>query len=214
MPYSYSRTCKMLALVRIVTGIVFILVGYYKVSSIVFARQVFPGLLDRALELTAASWIHPVLQYIISFGPSRIAISVGFFELFIGVALVLGLVVRVATLFGMVYTFGLLVSSWNQSEGTLSMLQTGDHQFRNLFPFLVMLLLGSGHAGETWGLGALYHHHRMRRLSDLSRLASQANESRPEFEGDEFVASDSQFDTEFVDEFGDREHEHEPTLRG
>jgi signal transduction histidine kinase len=38
-----------------------------------------------------------------------------------------------------------------------------DEQLRYILPFFIFLLLGIGHAGENWGLGALYHKHRHKR---------------------------------------------------
>jgi uncharacterized membrane protein YphA (DoxX/SURF4 family) len=162
MAYSHSRVRKTLAIVRVLTGGVFVSVGAYKVSSLEFARKLFPDLLDVGINGGAVSWVRPILEWIVSYGPARIGIMIGFVELFIGIAMVLGLAVRPAALVGMLYSAGLFLATWNQSASTSSMLQSADHQFRNVFPLLVFLLLGIGHAGETWGVGALYHHHRSR----------------------------------------------------
>jgi len=160
MAYSHSRLRKTLALARIATGSVFVLVGAFKVSSLEFARQMFPAFLDSGLHGAAAEWFRPVLEWIVNYGPGRVGVAIGFVELFIGVALILGLAVRPASLIGTLYSVALLLATWNGAGTAPSMLQTAEHQFRNLFPVLTFLLLGIGHAGETWGVGALYHRHR------------------------------------------------------
>lgn len=160
MAYSHSRLRKTLAIVRIGTGLVFVMTGAFKVSSLEFGREMLPAILDKALRGGAVSWVYPLLEGIRSYGPGRVGVAIGFLELFIGIALILGLAVRLAALVGMIYTAVLALATWNQVDTAPSMLQNGDHQFRNLFPLAIMLLLGVGHAGETWGLGAVYHRRR------------------------------------------------------
>jgi uncharacterized membrane protein YphA (DoxX/SURF4 family) len=164
MAYSHTRFRKTLAIVRILTGAVFVMIGSFKVSSLEFGKMVFPQFLENAIKSGAAEWIRPLLEWVVANGPARIGVTIGFVELFIGIALVLGLAVRPAALLGMFYSAGLLVATWNDAGTAPSMLQSTEHQFRNLFPFLVFLLLGVGHAGETWGAGALYHRGRRRLL--------------------------------------------------
>src|ERR1044071_640256 len=170
MAYSHTRFRKTLAVVRVLTGLVFIWIGSFKISSLEFAKVVFPQFLENGIKSNAAEWVRPLLEWIVSSGPGRIGVSIGFLELFIGIALVLGLAVRPAVLLGMIYSAFLLFATWNDSGTAPSMLQSAEHQYRNLFPFLVLLLLGVGHAGETWGAGALYH--RGRKLM-LERDADQ-----------------------------------------
>ena len=177
MAYSHSRLRKTLALVRILTGIVFVCVGTYKVSSIEFAKTVFPEFLDNAIRGGAVSWVRPFLEWIVSYGPARICVVIGFVELFVGIALVFGLAVRPAALVGMLYSAGLFLSTFDQAPATPSMMQSAEHQFRNLFPFLVFLMLGVGHAGETWGLGAVYHRRRARKWESETALATAAEAS-------------------------------------
>jgi uncharacterized membrane protein YphA (DoxX/SURF4 family) len=172
MAYSHSRLRKTLAFARILTGVVFVSVGTFKVSSMEFAKAIFPDFLDNGIHGGAVSWFRPLLEWIVSYGPARIGVLIGFVELFIGIAMVLGLAVRPAALVGMLYSAGLFLSTFDQAPTMPSMLQSAEHQFRNLFPFLVFLLLGVGHAGETWGLGSLYHHHRARKWEREAALAA------------------------------------------
>lgn len=173
MAYSHSRLRKTLALVRIATGLVFVTTGAFKVSSLEFGRAIFPAFVDNALRGGAVSWIQPLLEGIRSYGIAKVGIGIGFVELFVGTAMILGLAVRPAALVGMLYTGTLALATWNPIDTIPTMLQGGDYQFRNLFPFGILLLLGVGHAGETWGIGALYHRHRARKWA-------RGNEEREE----------------------------------
>lgn len=166
MAYSHSRLRKTLALVRIGTGVAFVSLGWYKVASLEFAKFAFPDFLDTALRGGAAGIVQPLLQWILNAGPARVGVAIGFLELFIGIALVLGLAVRPACALGMVYMATVWLCSWNPPAAGAQFLQTTEFQFRNLFPLLVFLQLAVGHAGETWGIGALYHHHRDRRWAE------------------------------------------------
>ncbi len=163
MAYSHSRLRKTLALVRIATGLVFLSTGAFKVSSIEFAKVLFPSFLDTAIQGGAAATVRPILEWIVSYGPGRIGVMIGFVELFIGISLVLGLAVRPAAIVGMLYSLGIFLATWNQVANSPSMAQNAEHQYWNLFPLVVFLLLGVGHAGETWGIGSVYHRHRARK---------------------------------------------------
>ena len=164
MAYSHSRLRKTLALVRMLTGLVFVLTGAFKISDLQFAKTQFPNFLDAAIQGGAAEWFRPVLEWFVSIGPARVGVMIGFVELFIGIGLVLGLAVRPAALVGMLYSICLFLATWNEvSSNAAGMLTSTEHQFLSVFPFVVFLLLGVGHAGETWGLGSVYHRQRARK---------------------------------------------------
>ena len=113
MAYSHSRLRKTLAVVRVITGVVFVSIGAFKVSSLEFDRMFFPEFLDSAVAGGAVTWFRPVVAWISSFGPVRIGVALGFVELFIGIALILGLAVRPASLVGMIYMGALFLATFN-----------------------------------------------------------------------------------------------------
>ena len=182
VPYSNVRLRKSLALVRILAGLVFVWMGAYKVSSLDFVSTVFPDFLDSAIHGGAATWMRPLFHTIMATSVGKVGVLIGLSELFIGIALLLGLAVRPACFVGMLYSFGLLAATWNPVEGgPATMLRTAAHHYRNLFPLLVFWLLAAGHAGETWGLGALYHHHRARKFdSEVVKDSAPARAVRME----------------------------------
>lgn len=163
--------------------------GLFKVSSLEFARSSFSDFLDSAIQGGAVEWLRPTLLWIEHYGTARFCIGIGFVELFIGFALVLGLAVRPAALVGMLYATALLLTTWHEVPGGPAMMQGSEHQFRFVFPAFVFLMLGIGHAGETWGLGALYHYHRSRAWErtpeDVARPAEVMAQGEEEIDEEE-----------------------------
>jgi uncharacterized membrane protein YphA (DoxX/SURF4 family) len=157
MAYSQQRLERTLAAVRIATGLVFLVTGEYKISSIAYARGGFRDFLEAAqyggaiqfyrLHLIPRMWDHP----------GFFATLTGFTEMTLGVGLLLGLAVRPVSLLGMAYMAHLTLATWWQPAQDALLWQHLSVQLPHIFAFFLFLLLGVGHAGELWGLGALYH---------------------------------------------------------
>jgi len=160
MAYSHARLRKTLALVRIVTGVLFLVMGEYKVSSLEFARVGFPQFLYDAMHGRGVSFYGSLLADIAGSRPGTFAIIVGLVELFIGVGLVLGLAVRPISLIGMFYMANLMLATWMTPGPDALLWQYLQGESVYIFGFFLFLLLGVGHAGENWGLGAIYHGRR------------------------------------------------------
>ncbi len=163
MAYTHVRLRKTLALVRIATGLLFIDLGWYKVSSIQFARIDFPQFLYDAISGGAIDWYGKFLTTYALHNSTKVAVIVGFVELFIGVGLVLGMLTRLVSLVGMIYMVNLVLATWYQPFPGEPLYHFPDEQWRHVVPFMLFLLFGIGHAGENWGLGALYHRKRHQR---------------------------------------------------
>jgi uncharacterized membrane protein YphA (DoxX/SURF4 family) len=158
MAYSDLRLRKTLALVRILTGILFVSAGVHKVSSWQFARIEFPEFVWGAIHGGAVGFYADFLGSVVGQHPSRWAALVAFTELLIGVSLVLGLAVRPISVVGMSYSLNLMLATWNVAAGSEAI-------WRYLIPmFFMFLLFGIGHAGERWGVGSLYHRRHRPRL--------------------------------------------------
>jgi uncharacterized membrane protein YphA (DoxX/SURF4 family) len=160
MAYSHARLRKCLALVRIVTGATFLVFGSYKISSMEFARVGFPQFLWDATHGSAVGFYASLLNTIVSNNMSKYAVLVGFVELFIGIGLLLGLVVRPIAVLGMLYSVNLILATWMAPGADQPLWRHLDGEMRHIALFLLFLLFGVGHAGENWGLGALYHRRR------------------------------------------------------
>jgi len=145
-----------MALVRFALGIVFCVYGATKLFDPQFFSTGFQFALTKAAG-TAADWYSPVVRTIWNH-PGMSAVAIGMLELFLGIALVLGLATRPACLIGMVYMLNKAAINWHsaagQGNGVWLFLDAHMEQFTL---FCLLLLLMVGRAGETWGLGALYH---------------------------------------------------------
>ena len=163
MAYTHARLRNTLAIVRIGTGLLLLYLGWYKVNSIEFARVDFIQFLTDAVTGGAPDWYATLLRTVVFPQPTKWAVAVGFLELTLGVGLVLGLAIRIMSVAGMFYMANLAVATWNQTSASEPLWHFPDEHLRYILPFFIFLLLGIGHAGENWGLGALYHRHRHKR---------------------------------------------------
>ena len=107
-----DRNAKVLAGLRIAVGLLFLIFGQYKV----FGRQFtlgggFQFWINRFLADGAYPFMVPVLrQFVLPHG-TALAFVVGYGELAIGIGLVLGVLVRTASVCGMIYMLTLLFSA-------------------------------------------------------------------------------------------------------
>ena len=109
MPTSSSRA---LAGLRIAVGVLFVIFGEYKVVSIQFTLGGgFQYWIGRFLQDGAYPFMVPVLKNFVLPHATPIAFLVAYGELAIGLALVLGILVRPASICGVIYMFALLFSA-------------------------------------------------------------------------------------------------------
>jgi thiosulfate dehydrogenase [quinone] large subunit len=110
---STDRNSLALAGLRIVVGVLFLIFGEYKVFGTQFTLHGgFEGWIHQFLQSDAAyPFFVPVLEKIALRHALLIAFLVAYGELAIGLALVLGICVRMASAFGLVYMLSLLFSS-------------------------------------------------------------------------------------------------------
>ena len=170
MSYNSERFHRVMAGVRIATGFAFCVYGGTKLFDPTFFESGFQFALGRA-SATAADWYYPVVHSL-WMHPGIYAVAVGMLESFLGLALVLGLATRPASLVGMVYMLNKIALTWHiAGQGNIAW-QVLDAHMEQLAVFGLLLLFLVGHAGETWGLGALYH----------SPMASRSSlRERPEY---------------------------------
>ena len=160
MAYTHTRLRNTLALVRIGFGLLFIDMGWYKVNSVQFARIDFPQFLYDAISGSAIDFYGKFLTNYVLHNATKWAVGIGFLELTLGVALVLGALTRLVSLVGMFYMVNLALATWYQPSPGEPLYHYPDEQIRHAIPFLIFLILGIGHAGENFGLGSWYHRKR------------------------------------------------------
>src|ERR1700674_4609979 len=107
-----TRNNYSLALLRIGVGILFLIFGQYKVFGTAFTLHGgFQFWINKFLEAGAYPLMAPILRGFVLPHATIIAFLVAYGELAIGLALVFGIVVRPASVFGMVYMLALLFSA-------------------------------------------------------------------------------------------------------
>ena len=163
MAYSHSRLRKTLAVVRVLTGVLFLLAAAHKISSWEFAKIEFPHFVWEAAHGAAVGFYGDFLGSLAVQLLASYAAVVAFVELFIGIGLVLGLAVRPISILGSVYMVHLMLATWNVPGPNGPMWRYLDNGGKLLPLLFLFVLFGFGHAGENLGLGSLYHHHRHRK---------------------------------------------------
>ena len=109
---SLDVNSRALALLRIGVGCFFLIFGEYKVFSTQFTLHGgFQYWINRFLEGGAYPFIAPVLRGFVLGHATPIAFLVAYGELAIGIALIFGILVRAASLGGLVFMLTLLFSS-------------------------------------------------------------------------------------------------------
>ena len=107
-----DRNAVVLAVLRIAVGVLFLIFGEYKVFGTEFTLGGgFQSWINRFLADGAYPFMIPVLKNFVLPHATLIAFLVAYGELAIGLALVLGLLVRTASTFGVIYMLTLLFSS-------------------------------------------------------------------------------------------------------
>ena len=108
-PYRNDRA---LALLRIAVGVLFLIFGQYKVFGTQFTLHGgFQFWINRFLEGGAYPFMEPILRGFVLPHATPIAFLVAYGELCIGIALMVGILVRPASIAGLVFMLTLLFSS-------------------------------------------------------------------------------------------------------
>jgi thiosulfate dehydrogenase (quinone) large subunit len=107
-----DRNAYALAGLRIAVGCLFLIFGQYKVFGTQFTLHGgFQGWIHRFINDGAYPFMVPVLQAFVLQHGTAIAFLAAYGEFAIGLALVLGVCVKIASAFGLVYMLSLLFSS-------------------------------------------------------------------------------------------------------
>ena len=149
---SSDHVPKTLATVRIATSVFFLLFGEYKVFGSAFAHGGFQQYLEGWLQQGVVSFYRPVLANLVLPHAVFFGYFVGITELFIGVCLLLGLWVRLASILGALHMVSLTLATWwDPGHGVPVWRYFGaelDH-LPLLFLFIIFMVAD---AGKKWGL--------------------------------------------------------------
>ena len=109
---STAPNSRALAILRIGVGVFFLIFGEYKVFGMQFTLHGgFQYWINRFLEGGAYPFMAPVLRGFVLSHATPIAFLVAYSELAIGIALIFGILVRPASVGGIVFMFTLVFSS-------------------------------------------------------------------------------------------------------
>lgn len=143
-----SRT---IAVVRILTGVLFLLFGEYKVASPAFAHAGFPQYLQGYVQGSAVSFYRPVLAmlipHVVFFG-----YLVGIVELVIAASMILGLWVRPISVVGALFMLNLFLASWWEPGHGVPLWRYFGAELDTIPLFFLFLIFYAADAGMTLGL--------------------------------------------------------------
>jgi thiosulfate dehydrogenase (quinone) large subunit len=145
---------RALAVLRIGVGVFFLIFGQYKVFGTQFTLHGgFQFWINRFLEGGAYPFMVPILRGFVLPHATPIAFLVAYGELAIGIALTLGILLRSASAFGLLFMLTLLFSSDYPGATAPAWQYFGASLSHSVFAlsFVVFLL---GHSAQVWSVPA------------------------------------------------------------
>jgi uncharacterized membrane protein YphA (DoxX/SURF4 family) len=133
------------------TAVFFLLFGQYKVFGRGFAHGGFQDYLHGYIQGTAVSFFRLflsglVLPYAVFFG-----YFIGILELFIGLSLLFGLYVRVASALGALYMLALTLATWWEPGHGVPVWRYFGAELDHLPLLFLFLIFYAADAGQMWG---------------------------------------------------------------
>src|SRR5271163_2123985 len=151
---SADRNSQAFAFLRIAVGLLFLLFGEYKVFGTQFTLHGgFQFWINRFLEGGAYPFAAPVLRGFVLPHATPIAFLVGYGELAIGLGLALGILVRPASVFGILFMLTLLFSSDYPGPGAPFWQYFGASLSHLVFVLCFVAFL-IGRSDEVWSVGS------------------------------------------------------------
>src|SRR5437016_6462070 len=156
---SSIRNAYALALLRIGVGILFLIFGQYKVFGTAFTLHGgFQFWINKFLEGGAYPFMAPILRGFVLPHATSIAFLVAYGELAIGLALVLGILVRSASFCGLVFMLTMLFSSDYPGAAAPFWQYFGASLSHSVFALCFTAFL-IGRADSVWSVAALRRNH-------------------------------------------------------
>ena len=143
---------KSIAAVRILTAFFFLFFGHYKLFGWEFAHGGFAGYLRGYIGGEAVSFYRPLLARIVLPQEAFFGYAMGAVEFFIGLALLLGIFVRFASVLGGLHMLSLtLATFWSPGHNVPTWRYFG-YQLDHIPMLFLFVIFYVARAGETWGL--------------------------------------------------------------
>ena len=154
-----TRNSQALALLRFGVGILFLIFAQYKVFGTTFTLHGgFQFWINKFLEGGAYPFMAPILRGFVLPHATTIAFLVAYGELAIGLALVLGILVRSASLCGLVFMLTMLFSSDYPGAGAPFWQYFGASLSHSVFALCFGAFL-FGRADSLWSIAASRRNH-------------------------------------------------------
>lgn len=143
---------KTLAVIRIATSIFFLLFGEYKVLGPGFAHGGFQQYLEGYIQSGAVSFYRPILANLVLPHAEVFGYLVGAVELFVGICLLLGLWVRVASVIGALHMLSLTLATWWEAGHGVPVWRYFGAELDHLPLLFLFIIFFVSDAGQQWGL--------------------------------------------------------------
>src|SRR5579859_678984 len=149
-----NTTNRTIALARILTGIMFLFLGEFKIASPAFAHGGFQKYIQSYIGVEAVPFYGRLLARLVIPHSIVFAYVVGMVELAIGTSLVLGLWVRPVSGLGMLHMLNLTLATWH-GGGQGPMWHYVANQLDHIPLLLLFAIFFTTYAGEVWGIDGL-----------------------------------------------------------
>ena len=154
-PSATDVNSRALAALRIGVGILFLIFGEYKVFGSQFTLHGgFQFWINKFLEGGVYPFMEPVLRGFVLRHATPIAFLVAYGELAIGIALILGILVRSASVGGLIFMFTLVISSDYPGSGAPFWQYFGASLSHSVFALCFVAFL-MGRADAAWSVKTL-----------------------------------------------------------
>ncbi len=143
---------KCIATVRILTAFFFLFFGEYKLFGWSFAHGGFAEYLRGYIGGEAVGFYRPLLEQFVLPHHTFFGYAIGAVEFFIGIALLLGVFVRFASVLGALHMVSLtLATFWSPGHSVPTWRYFG-YQLDHIPMLFLFVIFFVARAGETWGL--------------------------------------------------------------
>jgi uncharacterized membrane protein YphA (DoxX/SURF4 family) len=151
LPQKSDVNAMALALLRIAVGFFFVIFGQYKIFGTGFVHSGFRDYVEGFIHNGAYPFMVPVLRWILAHAPIFMALAVGYGEFLIGIALLIGVLSRVASLFGCALMLAMWLSGGYPGPHAAFWMYWGASLNWSIFA-ICFVVLAAGHPEEVASL--------------------------------------------------------------
>jgi uncharacterized membrane protein YphA (DoxX/SURF4 family) len=147
-----SALPRTIAFVRILTSVFFLLFGQYKIFGRAFAHGGFQQYLQGFIQTGAVGFYAHFLNSFVLPNAVFFGYVVGAVELFIGVSLLSGKWVRLASVLGMLHMLSLTLATWWEPGHGVPVWRYFGAELDHLPMLFLFIIFFVADAGQVWGL--------------------------------------------------------------